>query len=223
MSPHEHSPSTLTTRIAEADPADLDAATLHTAGALARAAGSGAAPARTGLRRPALIASLAGGLALTGGIAAATTGVLDLFGPDAPIVTTVPVTDSFPGPVEGEVCSIAFNVIPNDGTEHTDASGATFGASGSAETFDADDYAATVAFLEDHDWSDALANLTTTLPEGTVATTTVTDDEARATTYLPPDGALAMAVIEALQAEGLNLTGSASYVSQTDCGASDDE
>lgn len=233
MSPHEHSPSTLTTRIAEADPADLDAATLHTAGALARAAASGATPTRTGLRRPVLIASLAGGLALTGGIAAATTGVLDLFGPDAPVIATVPMPAGVPG-AAGEQCEAVLNVIPSDGTEQVDASGVSFGTSGSAETFDADDFAATVAFLESHDWSGTIADVAAgrvTVPEGAVGTRTgpdgdeVTvggpDGEDADALLLGGDGGLSIAVMEVLTEAGLNLTGSASIVGQVVCDGSD--
>lgn len=199
-----------------ADPADLTPGAGQEARALATHAAAlgtepgaapGAEPRRRRVARPALIGAVAGALVLTGGVATAAPALLDFFGADSPVVSTV----RFDVPGADASCSVYLNVVPADGTTYTDDSGLDAGG-GSAATFDRADFDAVEAFLGTHDWSAVIAEV------DPFADTTVESDPAGTTTMRGSVTSISSAVAEVLTDNGLNGTGSAILVETSRCG-----
>lgn len=200
--------------LGRADPAAVDSTVAQEATALASCAASLAAVEprppgrmRRGLSRPALIGAMAGGLVLTGGVAAAAPTLLDFFAADSPVVDTV----RFDLPGGDASCSVFLNVVPADGTTYTDDSGRDAGG-GSAASFDRADFDAVEAFLRTHDWSGLLAQLD---PFGG---TTVQSDPDGAMTMQGSFNGVSAAVEQVLADNGLNTTNSAILVETARCG-----
>lgn len=197
-----------------ADPADLHPTAVAEALALATCtAEPGVLPdlrpqRRRRLSRPAVIGAVVGGLVLTGGVAAAAPALFDFFGTDSPVVSTV----QFEVPGADASCSLFLNVVPADGTTHTDVNGLNAGG-GSAATFDRADFDAVEAFVRSHDWSGVVAEV-----DPFAGTNAGTDPDGTVTVegnYVP---GVSAAVEQVLAENGLNTTRSAILVETTQCG-----